>query len=185
MPLSGIQWVGQFPTGISTADLTPTFRVAVDSFLAALDQAGANHGIAATYRPVERAFLMHWSYRIGYGNFDPREVPAMDGFDINWVHLDRQGRYDETASRRAARAMAGAYGIDFAPALVSRHTQRRAIDMSITWNGTLSILNQNSVTVNIATTPRNGLNTALHLVGATFGVYKLVADPPHWSDDGH
>ena len=185
MPLSGTQWVGQFPTSISTENLTPTFRTAVDAFIAALDQAGAQHRIAATFRPVERAFLMHWSYRVGYGNFDPRQVPAINGVNINWLHLDRQGRYDETASRRAARAMVGAYDIDYAPALVSRHTQGRAIDMSISWNGTLSILNQSNVTVNIATAPQISHNTALHAVGATYGVHKLAIDPPHWSDDGH
>lgn len=185
MPLSGTQWVGQFPTSTSTADLTPTFRAAVDAFLAALDQAGAKHKIAATFRPVERAFLMHWCYRIGYGNFDSRQVPIMNGVDINWVHLNQQGRYDETASRRAARAMAGAYGIDYAPALASRHTQGRAIDMRISWSGTLSIIDQSNVTVNITTAPKDGLNTDLHLVGSTFGVHKLAVDPPHWSDDGH
>lgn len=25
----------------------------------------------------------------------------------------------------------------------------------------------------------------LYAVGATYGVQKLVSDPPHWSDDGH
>lgn len=38
----------------------------------------------------------------------------------------------------------------------------------------------------ITTVPRNGAgNVALHGVGAGYGVLKLVADPPHWSDDGH
>lgn len=185
MPLSGTQWVGLFPTSTSTADLTPSFGSAVNAFIAALDQAGATHKIAATFRPAERAYLMHWAYRVGNGNFDPRQVPAMNGVNIDWVHLDTQMNYDETASRRAARAMVGAYGIDYAPALVSRHTQGRAIDMSISWNGALSILNQSNVAVNITTAPRSGLNTALHLVGATFGVHKLIVDPPHWSDDGH
>lgn len=27
--------------------------------------------------------------------------------------------------------------------------------------------------------------SSLHAVGATYGVYKLLSDPPHWSDDGH
>jgi len=35
-------------------------------------------------------------------------------------------------------------------------------------------------------TPRTGAgNTALHGVGAGYGVHKIVSDPPHWSDDGH
>lgn len=39
--------------------------------------------------------------------------------------------------------------------------------------------------ITITTTPRTGMNPALHAVGQTYGVIKLVADPPHWSDDGH
>ncbi|MDB5964086.1 MAG: hypothetical protein JWQ72_586 [Polaromonas sp.] len=27
--------------------------------------------------------------------------------------------------------------------------------------------------------------TPLHGVGASYGVFKLVSDPPHWSDNGH
>lgn len=186
MPLSGIQWVGRFPTGTSTADLTPAFRVAVDSFLAALDQAGANHRIAATFRPVERAFLMHWSWRISEENFDPRQAPAMNGVDINWAHLDRQGQYDETASRRAAGSMNRAYQSRTRPSLTTHHTRGRAIDMSINWSGDLSIHDANNNVVNITATPRDGMNTQLHAVGATFGVIKFIGrnDPPHWSDDG-
>jgi hypothetical protein len=37
----------------------------------------------------------------------------------------------------------------------------------------------------IASGPRDGSNPELIKVGATFGVMKLVSDPPHWSDDGH
>ena len=80
--------------------------------------------------------------------------------------------------------MADAYGIDYPPALTSRHTRGRAIDMSISWNGTLSINNRDDDPIDIVSAPRNGRNTDLHMVGATYGVYKLVRDPPHWSDDG-
>ena len=34
--------------------------------------------------------------------------------------------------------------------------------------------------------PRSGnTNTALHKVGASYKVVKLLSDPPHWSDNGH
>jgi hypothetical protein len=80
--------------------------------------------------------------------------------------------------------MAG-YQIKFPAALESRHTQRRAIDMTIGWNGTLNIRDFNGQAHAIASGPQNGSNSQLIAVGATFGVIKLVTDPPHWSDDGH
>jgi len=80
--------------------------------------------------------------------------------------------------------MAG-YQIQFPAALESRHTQRRAIDMTIGWQGTLNIRDFNGQTHAISSSPRNGSNPDLIKVGATFGVIKLASDPPHWSDDGH
>ena len=80
--------------------------------------------------------------------------------------------------------MAG-YQIQFPAALESRHTQRRAVDMTIGWNGTLTITDFNGASHAIASGPCSGSNTELIAVGATFGVIKLVSDPPHWSDDGH
>lgn len=78
-----------------------------------------------------------------------------------------------------------AYQIAFPAALTSRHTQRRAIDMTISWKGTLKITDFNGQAHAISTGPRNGSNPQLIMVGKTFGVVKLVSDPPHWSDDGH
>jgi len=60
--------------------------------------------------------------------------------------------------------MVAGYGIAYRPALTSRHIQGRAIDMRITgWKGT---------------------EQELYARGASFGVRKLIKDPPHWSDDG-
>lgn len=187
MPPSGTQWVGQFPTSTRTADLTPAFGAAVDQFIDALRQAGAAVSIDATYRPVERAHLMHWSWRIGRENFDPRQVPAMNGIDIDWVHLNRNNRYDDTASRRAANAMSAAYRIVRRPSLTSHHTRGNAIDMSISWTGDLSISDASGNVVTITTAPRDGTNQQLHAVGASYGVIKFIGagDPPHWSIDGH
>jgi hypothetical protein len=57
--------------------------------------------------------------------------------------------------------------------------------MTISWGGTLNIRDFNGKVHAIASGPRNGSNPDLIAVGATFGVIKLVTDPPHWSDDGH
>jgi hypothetical protein len=80
--------------------------------------------------------------------------------------------------------MVANYGIAFQPALTSRHTAGRAIDMTINWEGDLEINKKDGTTVIITTSPRNGNNPELHAVGASYGVFKLVSDPPHWSDDG-
>ncbi len=184
--LSGPQWVARFPTSRNTADLTPAFQLAVNRFIAALRAAGANIIISATYRPVERAFLMHYSFRIAREGFDPNNVPQQAGIEICWLHRDNNGNPNLGDSRAAAEQMVQAYNIVHRPALVSRHTQRRAIDMTITWAGDLAITDGNGIVVNINSLPRNGANNAdLHAVGASYGVIKLVGDAPHWSDDGH
>ncbi|HEU4326647.1 MAG TPA: glycoside hydrolase family protein [Roseiflexaceae bacterium] len=183
--LSGEQWVARFPTSRSTADLAGDFGGNVDRFIEALRAAGASVRISATLRPPERAFLMHYAWRIAQGDINPADVPAREGVEIDWVHRNAQGRPDRAASRAAAQRMVDAYEIVHRPSLTSRHTEGLAIDMTITWSGTLSIANAEGETVRIASTPRTGAgNTELHAVGATYGVQKLASDPPHWSSDG-
>lgn len=147
--------------------------------------AGATVTISATYRPLERAYLMHWSWRIVKQNRDPTTIPAMDGVQIEWDHGNNG------ASVGGAREMVNGYGIqnlNVPPSLTSRHAERRAIDMSISWSGTLSIENASGTVVEITTTPRTGMNARLHEVGRTYGAIKFVGgenDRPHWSTDGH
>lgn len=181
---SGKSWVSQFPTSTSVDDLVSPFRENLKAFLAALNKAGASVAINATYRPVERAYLMHYAFRIAREGLSPKDVPAMEGVDIQWGHLDDQGKLDIVASRRAAEDMVAAYGIAFRPALRSNHTARLAVDMSIIWSGSLSILNSAGKKVVITSSPRSGSNTDLVRVGKTYGVIKLVSDPPHWSQNG-
>jgi hypothetical protein len=186
MALSGPQWASQFPTGSSTDDLTEPFRSNVNRFLAALRSAGATVSISATLRPPERAYLMHYSFRIAREAFDPATVPAMAGVDIQWVHSALDGSPSSSASRNAAEQMVQAYGIVFRPALGSRHTEGNAIDVDILWQGDLTISNAGGTPITITTTPRTGAgNAALQAVGTGFGVHKLASDAPHWSTDGH
>ena len=185
---SGPAWVAQFPGSKSVDDLLPAFRDKVRAFISKLSDAGATVSIGATYRPPERAYLMHWCCQIaGYKNKAGKAVvvPAsaatpMPGVDIDWTHGG-----SAAAAKTAAAQMVAGYAIRYPAALVSRHTQRRAIDMTIAWQGTLSITDFAGTTRVIATAPRNGSNPALVAVGKTFGVIKLMSDPPHWSDDGH
>jgi hypothetical protein len=130
-------------------------------------------------RPKERAFLMHWCYYVAKELVSPKKVPKMKGVDINWDHGD------DAKSRKAAEQMMSAYHIAYEPALGSRHTEGKAIDMDITWTGTLKIKKADGTEVSMGA-PRNGAdNETLHGVGKSYGVIKLKKDAPHWSSDGH
>jgi hypothetical protein len=183
--LSGASWVSQFPTSAKLDDLKAPFQEAAQKFLAALTKAGAHVTISATYRPPERAYLMHYSFLIAKKTQDPTKVPAMAGVDIDWVHLDGQGETDLQATLAAASAMVQGYETVFLPVLTSRHTQGLAIDMDITWTGPLTIEKADGTSVTIQSTPRSNANTELQAVAATYTVHKLATDPPHWSSDGH
>ncbi|MEP7341315.1 MAG: hypothetical protein ABI977_26530 [Acidobacteriota bacterium] len=176
--LSGRDWVNKFPTSKSLLDLKPPFLSKMSKFHNALIAAGASVKISATVRPPERAYLMHWSFKIARQNFDPNDVPAMPGVDIVWAHEN------EEQSRAAARNMVAAYGIAFAPALTSNHIRGLAVDMTIGWTGTLNIKDATGNVVGIGA-PQSGGNPKLQAVGRSYGVIKLVSDPPHWSNDGH
>lgn len=191
--LSGAQWCARFPTSDRVEDLAPPFRECVREFHSALRTASAVVSVAATYRPLQRAYLMHWAWGIARGfptnmcrpgdragkPIDPASVPPMAGVDINWAHGGNR-----VAAKAAAEAMVGRYGMKHCAALKGRHIDRRAIDQSISWNGTLAIRTKSGEVRKIASQPRTGANAELHTVGKTYGVIKLVSDPPHWSDDG-
>ena len=181
---SGVAWVARFPTSQSTDDLTPVFRDEVNRFIAALKAANASVKISETYRSRERAYLMSYAYAIARENFSPARVPAVEGVNICWLHDDSEGNPDLAASNKAAEQMVVAYNIAFKPTIDSLHIERRAIDMTITWLGDLKILDGMGKLVTIKSTPRNGTNAELDKVGATYGVTKLVSDPPHWFDGG-
>jgi hypothetical protein len=183
--LSGAAWVARFPTSTSTLDLVDPFKTKATDFVAALRKAGATVTISATLRPAQRAYLMHWSFRVAKQGYDPTKVPAMAGVDIEWVHRDVKNQVDTAASKAAALEMVRGYGIVYRPALRSRHTEGKAIDMTIVWETSLTLTPPKGAPVSIKSKPRDGGNTELHAVGKSFGVIKLVSDPPHWSSDGH
>ena len=183
--LSGPVWIPKFPNSTSLDDLVDPFKSNAKKFIAALTKAGATVSIGSTLRPKQRAYLMHWSFKISAG-YSPEKVPAMTGVDIEWVHRDDKGNANLPASKTAADLMVSGYDIAYEPALVSRHTEGKAIDMDISWiTPELTITDGAGKTVTIKTGLKNGSNTALHKVGASFTVIKLPSDPPHWSIDGH
>jgi hypothetical protein len=154
------------------------FAKSVTAFPDALMAAGARVDISATYRPKERAYLMHWAWLISREKFDLAKVPPMPGVAIRWDH----GALAK--SRTAAKQMVDVYGMAFIAVLNSKHTERLAIDMTIGWKQALSIERKSGSKTTLAAQPRNGGNRQLIAVGAEYGVIKLPTDPPHWSDDG-
>ena len=183
--LSGPFWVSQFPNSTSVDDLTEPFKANVKKFLAALKAAGASVSISATKRLKERAYLMHWSFKLSAG-LDPEKVPALAGVDIEWTHRDQKGNKDLAASKLAASEMVDKYDIAFEPALVSRHSEGKAIDMNVSWTSQeLVITDGAGAEITINGVPKSGMNPLLHKVGASYKVIKLVTDRPHWSSDGH
>lgn len=188
--LSGPAWTNRYRGSSSASDLRFPFRSYVEAFISALRAAGARVTIAATLRPPQRAYLMHWSWRIANMKADPQSIPPMLGVDIRWDHLDAHGRYSNMASIAAAKAMVAGFQMQrlgVAPSLTSRHTLGFGIDMAVSWNGTLKIDDATGHTIEIASLPRSGLNKALERVAASYGVIKYNGtgvDQPHWSDNG-
>ena len=69
--VSGPQWCARFSTSTSLDDLLPDFADRVRAFLSRLHAAGAAVEVNATFRPPERAYLMHWCCMLGQGGQDP------------------------------------------------------------------------------------------------------------------
>lgn len=175
--LSGVRWIQCFPTSTSISDLCEPFRSNVTRFISAIKAAGGSVMIAATFRPKERAYLMHYSAAIARKEIKPEDVPLMDGVLIDWVHPTSK------ESIQAAAAMTKAYNIVFPPALVSNHNLRRAIDMRIYGIVGKDIVDAQGTSIRIA--QHTDLTSDLFAIGASYGVLKLISDKPHWSDDGH
>jgi hypothetical protein len=181
---SGIEWISKFPGSRSIDDLELGFRRRVKRFIYALKQAGAEVRISSTIRSPEHAYLMHWSWKIVKQNYDPRLIPPMKNVNISWWHGDI------IKSKKAAQEIVTGFGIDHLkvpPALRSRHTERKAIDMNISWRGTLIIKGFDQAKRVINSAPRDGTNPDLINVGRTYGVIhfkNVLKDKPHWSTDG-
>lgn len=196
--LTDAGWADQFPGTSRIEDLDEPFQGKVRSFIGAMRAAGIHVSPLATFRPAQRAYMMHYGWLIARGSISPKEVPAFAPqgdeapIDICWVHPKNDGTYDADASKAGARQLLRGLGVDpelgTAPALRGRHTTREAIDMRTTWDRErLTIENANGREITIDTRPRNGLNAQLMRVGATYGVHHFrnpEQDRNHWSSDG-
>ncbi len=181
--LSGKAWwhanQANYPNSSAVADLAPGFREKVETFIAALRLAGAIVTPNATRRNQTRAYLMHYSFKLAKSKIKAADIPVVEGCDIIWDHGD------ETKSRAAAQEMVALFGIVFQPSLTSLHISGLAIDMNISWSGTMKIVDGKGVTREIGAPANGAANGTLHKVGATYGVLKLLSDAPHWSSTGH
>jgi hypothetical protein len=181
--LSGKDWwranQAKYPNSQEIDDLEPGFRVRVEDFIVSLKHAGATVVVNSTRRNAIRAHLMHYSWKVAYGEIDPRDVPVRSGLNIEWDHGDLE------ASRKAAREMVNLFGMAHNASLTSNHIRGKAIDMNISWKDTLVLTRPAPLLARIASRPRTGQNRELHEIGASvFEVRKLVSDPPHWSYNG-
>jgi hypothetical protein len=181
--LSGEHWCRRFPGSSSTATLVRPFRRGVQRFIGALERAGARVSIASTYRPPERAYLMHWAWKLAHGEVQPADVPDHPGVPIEWDHGD------PVRSRSAALDMVDGYRMAYGAALASRHTEGLAVDMRIAIERPLALVDADGVTHGVEVDPTPHDNPAIIAVGATYGVHRLRSeghrsDPPHWSSDG-
>lgn len=183
--LSGKQWCSRFPGSRDTSTLRPSFQLPVSDFIAAMERAGAKVTPNATFRPKERAYLMETCWLIANGFLQPENAPRREGVNIEWVHPTKE------KSVAAAKAMRDGYDMQrllTKPAgEKSLHCIGEAIDMNVSWSGSLTIEQRDGTSTTISSTPRTGMNAELAKVGAGYGVIKYLggeADRPHWSTTG-
>ena len=168
----------------SIDDLEGTFKGNVKAFIKALKDAGATVTINATKRSDKRAYLFHWSWKISQGKCKAIDATSKNGVPINWDHGDK------AKSKKGAKEMVTGFGLavppksKVAPSLTSNHIQGNAIDMTITWTGTIEIANKDGTKSKVKYMNDVNSNVNLHKVGATYGVKKLTTDAPHWSHNG-
>ncbi len=182
MPHSGAKWwhahQARFANSVQIADLHPDFRDKAARFINAVRMAGAQIVISSTRRNAARAYLMHYCWRLARGEISPSDIPAYPGCAIGWDH----GTI--AASRKAANEMVVLFAIKFQPSLSSRHIEGKAVDMQISWTGKILVKDAKGNRTELNKPANASENQTLHRIGVTYGVFKLLSDPPHWSIDG-
>jgi hypothetical protein len=186
---SGSYWVtwanAHANASSSVDDLADPFKSNAKDFIKALQDAGATVDVGETKRSDKRAYLFHWCWLIGLGKAKASEATDMTGVEIEWDYGD------DDKSKAGAKEMIDGFGLAVppnstnAPALDSNHIAGKAIDMNISWKGTIKIKKKDGTEVSVDFMDDVNKNTKLHDVGASYSVKKLTTDAPHWSVDGH
>jgi len=151
---SGIFWVtwanAHAKNSTSVEDLVEPFKANVKAFIKALQDAGAKVDVGTTTRSDKRAYLFHWCWKIGLGKAKASDATAMAGVDIEWDHGDAE------KSKKGAKEMIDGFGLAVPsastnpPALNTNHTPGKAIDMDITWTGTIKIKKKDGTAESVA-----------------------------------
>ena len=181
---SGASWVDRFPVSDDPHHLDSNFRSFWTSFRSVVETAGANVEILATRKPLERAYLMHWAWRIAKENYDPRRVPYMEGVNIRWWHGDIK------TSQAAAWEMVHGYEIgdkEEPPPLASPYTEGKVIATRITWSGDLTIYRDQPTEQIITEGPHDATNPELIELAETYRLVHLLtvedSDEVHWTTE--
>ena len=191
--LSGAYWVSWVrtyaPTSKEIKDLTGSFQTGVTEFKKALENGvpkGAAVDVSHTYRSDQAAYLWHWAWKIAKRKCAPKDATpyALPGRPVPEIQCDHGNL---NARIKAAEDMVKGFDLTKnskrAPSLNTKHRKRLAIDMTITWSGKIQVKKKDGTIVDLTYGPVNA-NKALHAVGASYGVKKLLDDDPHWSEDG-
>jgi LysM repeat protein len=182
---SGKQWCGRFLGNNTLAGLNADFRPKATRFIAALKTAGVGVKINAVFRPIERSYLMYWSFMICRGT-DPTTVPPWPNVAIDWTHRGSDGKPDLAAAKQAAEDMCKGYGIKphsksqkVGRPKRSRHNFGGALDMNLSAYVGKSVTDADGKDVKV-----KGFSTLVD-IGATYGVLYYPQENMHWSDTGH
>ena len=181
-----VNWANSHAQNSESLDsLEAIFKGHVQLFKAALEAAGAKVDIKATQRHPDRAYLFHWCWLVGLGKIKPSEAKPRLSVPIIWDHGDVK------SSIAGASEMIKGFGLavpphsKLAPALNSNHIAGKAVDMDITWSGTIAVTQKDGKKVQVTYMSDPNSNSKLHAVGASYSVIKNTNDAPHWSVDGH
>lgn len=192
---SGRHWHGRYLQSANVADLKQPFRDNVSKFIAALKEGGVKVIINTTLRPPQRSYLMYYAREVVKG-MAPDKVPKFEPrngdepVNIDWQHLDANGKPDLQAAKKGAREMDAAYAAASAigKPYRSNHNGGEAIDMKFSPHRGIgkTVKNASGVAVTISSL------RDLQEVGASYGVIhwtylepKGKSDEPHWSKTGN
>ncbi len=182
---SGASWVDRFPVSEDVNDLDSGFMNDLRAFRSVLEKGGAEVEILATKVPPERAYLMHWAWRIAKEGFNPRQVPYLDGVDVRWWHGDMKSSQD------AAWSMVLGYEIDdldTPPPQVSPYTEGQVIAMRIRWTGALTLYRDEPEEQVIDKGPNDATNPVILALAELHGLEHLLtvpdSDEVHWAMAG-
>ena len=181
---SGSHWCKRFMGDNTLNALSTDFKPKVVQFVAALKEANIGIRISSILRPVKRAYLMYWAFKIAKGT-PPEQADPFPGVDIDWLHRDKNGNPDYAKAKTAAQQMCAGYGIRWNSAKQkvarpgrSNHTQGDAIDMTLTNYIGKSVKNAQGEIIKI------GAFSDLAAIGRTYGVIYFPKENMHWSING-